>query len=136
VFVSSCVRCMPLWRTPDTTRPSSRNSGPLSRAHTTCVVPSCAQEATFNFVLRLYCHRLHRSTRLYLTAHQTHLYDVILRVASIETPREGELDDVIALYVAETVAVLLTVHDQASVRVCPRVLQWWRSVRMAVLYLP
>jgi hypothetical protein len=60
---------------------------------------------------------------MFLTANQTHLYDVILRVAGIETPREGELDDVIALYVAEPVAVLLRVHDQAAVRVCPSVLQ-------------
>ena len=70
---------------------------------------------------------------MFLTAAiQTHLYDVILWVAGIETPREGEFDDVIALYVAESVAVLLSVYDQAAVRVCPSVLQWWRSVRMAV----
>jgi len=67
-----------------------------------------------------------------LTAIQTHLYDVILGVAGIETPREGELDDVIALYIVEPVAVLLMVHVQTAVRVCPSVLQLWTSVRMAV----
>jgi len=132
VFFSSWVRCMPLWVAPDTTRPSSRNSGPLSRAHTTCVVPSCAQEATFNFVLRLYRHEPRLLSSVCLTAIQTHLYDVILGVAGIETPREGELDDVIALYIVEPVAVLLMVHVQTAVRVCPSVLQLWTSVRMAV----
>ena len=86
-----------------------------------------------NFVLRLYRRGLSaiQNTkllrRLYLTAHQTHLYYVIPRVARIETPREGELYDVIALYVVERVAVLLRVHDQATVGVRPSVLQWCRG---------
>jgi hypothetical protein len=62
-----------------------------------------------------------------LAAYETYLYDVILRVAGIETPREGKLDDVIALYVFETLAVLLGIHDEAAVGVRPSVLQWCRK---------
>lgn len=69
-----------------------------------------------------------RLSRVCLTANQTYLYDVVLRVARIETPREGELDDVIALYVFETVAVLLTVHNQAAIRLRPSVLQSCRGL--------
>jgi hypothetical protein len=55
--------------------------------------------------------------------YRTYLYDVILRIAGIETPREGELDDVIMLHVPEAQTVLLRVHDQAAVRPGPGVLQ-------------
>lgn len=44
-------------------------------------------------------------------SYRAHLYDVILWVAGIEAPREGELHDVIKLYVPESQAVLLGVND-------------------------
>jgi hypothetical protein len=55
--------------------------------------------------------------------YRTYLYDVILRIAGIETAREGELDDVITPNVPKVLTVLLRVHDQAAIRSGPCVLQ-------------
>jgi hypothetical protein len=74
--------------------------------------------------------RLYRRRPLAVSKHEafigssypTHLDDVIPRVAGIEATREGELDDVIALDVLEVLAVLLRVHDEASVQIGPSVL--------------
>lgn len=44
-------------------------------------------------------------------SYRAHLNDVILWVTGIEAPRESELYDVIKLYVPESQAVLLGVHD-------------------------